>query len=172
MSYWLDSDVLIFAKDTIAPFGFAEFAGFWDLVHRNLEVGTVRITKRNYQEITEGREKEDELAKWLRLRKGPSVCVPPTKQVQAFATKIGDYVYSNQKFYERYRARFSQGADAWLVAQAAVEGGVVVTREISQPDCHAPKIPDLCIEFGVKFVSLIDLMKILANPTPTSRGKK
>jgi hypothetical protein len=169
VSYWLDSDVLIFAKDTIAPLGYAEFAGFWDMIQRNMESGTVRITKRNYQEITEGRAPDDELAKWLRLRKGPSIGVPPTKQVQAFVTKIGDYVYSTPHFYERHRTRFSQGADAFLIAQAAVEGGVVVTREQSNPECHAPKIPDLCNQFGVKFVSLTDLMKILASPTPSDK---
>jgi hypothetical protein len=112
------------------------------------------------------------LAKWLRLRKATGIGVRPSKEVQAFAAKIGDYVYSNPRFYERHRARFSRGADAWLIAQAAIEGGTVVTREVSQPECHAPKIPDLCIHFGVKFMSLIDLMKILGNQMAPSRGKK
>jgi len=81
-------------------------------------------------------------------------------------------VYTNPRFYERHRARFSQGADAWLIAQAAVEGGTVVTREVSQPECHAPKIPDLCIHFQVKFISLIELMKVLGNQERSTRGKK
>ncbi|MGD0786794.1 MAG: DUF4411 family protein [Terracidiphilus sp.] len=172
MSYWLDSDVLVFAKDTIAPIGYKEFAGFWELIERNMETGIIRITKRNFQEITEGRKTEDDLAKWLRPRKGAMIGVPPTKEVQAFAAKIGDYVYSTPKFYERHRARFSRGADAWLIAQAAVEGGIVVTREVSQPGCHAPKIPDLCIHFKVKFVSLIELMKILGSLESSPPGKK
>lgn len=172
MSYWLDSDVLVFAKDNIAPIGYKEFAGFWELIERNMESGIIRITKRNFQEITEGREKEDDLAKWLKSRKGATVGVPPTKEVQAFAAKIGDYVYSTPQFYERHRARFSRGADAWLIAQAAVEGGTVVTREVPQPHCHAPKIPDICAHFQVKILSLIDLMKILGNPEATKPGKK
>jgi hypothetical protein len=173
VSYWLDSDVLVFAKDNIAPIGYTEFAGFWELISRNMESGIIKITKRNFQEITEGRDTLDDLAKWLKPRKGAGIGVPPTKEVQAFAAKIGDYVYSNSRFYERHRARFSRGADAWLIAQAAVEGGTVVTREVSQPECHAPKIPDLCIHFQVKFLSLIELMKILGNlePAPRSRGK-
>jgi len=162
----------VYAKDEMAPLGYTEFAGFWDLLTRNMESGIIKITKRNYQEITEGRSTEDDLAKWIKLRKGAGVGVPPSKEVQAFASKIGDYVYTNPQYYERHRARFSKGADPWLVAQAAIEGGTVVTREISQPECHAPKIPDLCIHFGVKFVSLIDLMKILANPQPHPGRKK
>jgi hypothetical protein len=172
VSYWLDSDVLVFAKDTIAPIGYREFAGFWGLIEQNMESGIIRITKRNFQEITEGRDTEDDLAKWLKPRKGVRIGVPPSKEVQAFAAKIGDYVYSNPKFYERHRARFSRGADAWLIAQAAVEGGTVVTREVSQPECHAPKIPDLCIHFQVKFISLIELMKVLGNLERAPRGKK
>lgn len=172
MSYWLDSDVLVFAKDTIAPIGYREFAGFWEMIERNMESGIVRITKRNFQEITEGRDTEDDLAKWLKPRRGVSIGVPPNKEVQAFAAKIGDYVYSNPIFYERHRARFSRGADAWLIAQAAVDDGTVVTREVSQPESHAPKIPDLCSHFQVKCISLIDIMKILGNPERAPRGKK
>jgi len=172
VSYWLDSDVLVFAKDNIAPIGYKEFAGFWDLIERNMEAGIIRITKRNFQEITEGRDAEDDLAKWLKPRKGATIGVPPSKEVQAFAARIGDYVYSTPRFYERHRARFSRGADAWLIAQAAVEAGTVVTREIAQPNCHAPKIPDLCTYFQVKFISLIELMRVLGNPEPAPRRKK
>lgn len=169
MSYWLDSDVLVYAKDNIAPIGYAEF-GFWEMIERNMESGIIKITRFNFREITENREKDDELAKWLRIRKGVAVGVPPTKEVQAFVRKIADYVWTNPKFYQRHRERFSQGADPWLIAQAAVEGGTVVTREISQPECHAPKIPDLCLHFGVKFIPLMEMMRILGNQKP--RGKK
>jgi len=161
MSYWLDSDVLVYAKDNIAPFGYTDFSGFWNMIERNIASGSIKITKRNYQEIVDGRENKDELAKWLKNRKGEGVCVAPSKDVQAFAAKIGEYVFSNDHFYARHRNRFSGGADAWLIAQAAIEGGTVVTREVSHPEAHAPKIPDLCDHFGVKFITLIALMKIL-----------
>jgi len=167
VSYWLDSDVLVFAKDTIAPMGYADYAGFWALIERNMESGIIKITKMNFREIAEGRNREDELARWLRVRKGPGIGVPPTKEVQAFVTKIGDYVYSEQRFYQRHRDRFARGADPWLIAQAAIEGGTVVTREESRPMCHEPKIPDICIHFNVKFMSLIEMMKTLGNqPKP------
>ena len=162
-SYWLDSDVLVFAKDYIAPFGYTEYAGFWSVIERNITSGAIKITKRNFQEITEGRKADDDLAKWLRLQltKCSGVRVAPSKSVQAFAAKIGDYVYSETRFYARYRAKFSKGADAWLIAQAAIDDGTVVTREIPQPTSHQPKIPDLCQEFDVKLITLADLMKVL-----------
>jgi hypothetical protein len=170
-SYWLDSDVLVYAKDHIAPLGYEEFSGFWKLVERNIETGVVKITKRNYQEITEGRETEDELAKWLKIRKGNGVCVPPNKEVQESAAKIATYVYSSDQYYARYRTKWSNGADAWLIAQASVDSGIVVTREVAQPECHQPKIPDLCKQFDVKYINLIELMKTLGKPQP-STGKK
>jgi hypothetical protein len=159
--YWLDSDVLVFAKDQLAPIGYPAYSGFWTVMDASIKNGVVRITKRNYQEIVEGRDREDELARWLRLRRGPNVCVVPTREVQEFAADIGNYVFSNPRYYQRHCLRFAKGADAWLIAQAAVDRGVVVTREVSQPDSHDPKIPDLCHEFGVDVKSLIDLMKLL-----------
>lgn len=169
-SYWLDSDVLVYAKDHVAPFGYEEFSGFWKLVERNIETGVVKITKRNYQEITEGRATEDELAKWMKIRRGNGVCVPPTKEVQEFASRIATYVYSNDHYYSRYRTKWSNGADGWLIAQAAVDSGIVVTREVSNLVCHQPKIPDLCNQFGVKHINLMELMRTLGRPQ--SSGKK
>jgi hypothetical protein len=162
-SYWLDSDVLVWAKDNIAPFGYAEYAGFWSLIERNIANGTIKITKRNFKEITEGRKGDDELAKWLRLQlaKWPTVRISPSKSVQEFASKIGAYVYSESRFYARHRTRFSNGADAWLIAQAAIDTGTVVTREESAPLSHEPKIPDLCMHFDVKLATLNDLMRTL-----------
>lgn len=159
-SYWLDSDVLIFAKDNFAPFGVPS-VGFWNMLAPNIEKGVIKITRRNYKEMTEGRDKNDELAIWLRMRKKEHACVAPDKDVQAFVTKIGDYVYSNDLFLDRHRRRFSNGADPWLIAQAAVDHGTVVTREISQPLSRAPKIPDICKEFDVKFTTLLGVIKIL-----------
>lgn len=172
MSYWLDSDVLVYAKDNIAPFGYTDFSGFWSLIERNISSGNVKITKRNYQEIIEGRDIQDDLAKWLKRLKGEGVCVAPIKEVQEFARKIGDYVFSNDHYYARHRARFSRGADAWLIAQAAIEGGKVVTREVSAPAAHDPKIPDLCKHFGVSFITLIDLMRILGTQNFQPKRKK
>lgn len=172
MSYWLDSDVLVYAKDNVAPFGYTDFSGFWILIERNIASGNIKITKRNYKEIVEGRDVEDDLAKWLRRRKGDGICVAPIKEVQEFARKIADYVYSNDHYYPRHRTRFSKGADAWLIAQAAIEGGKVVTREVSAPESHDPKIPDLCKHFGVGFVTLTDLMKLLGTQESQIKRKK
>jgi len=162
-SYWLDSDVLVWAKDNVAPLGYAEYAGFWTLIERNIASGTIKITKRNFSEITDGRKGDDELAKWLKLQltKWPTVRVSPSKDVQEFAAKIAEYVYSDSRFWARHRARFSNGADAWVIAQAAVDDGTVVTREEPAPESHEPKIPDLCKHFGVRFLNLSDLMKLL-----------
>ena len=160
-SYWLDSDVLVFAKDNIAPFGVKALSGFWNLIESNVDAGVIKITKRNYREITEGREREDELAKWLKLRKGDHVCVAPNKDVQLFAGRIGDFVYSNSRYSARYRAEFSKGADAWLIAQAAVDHGTVVTREVPEPQSQKPKIPDVCKQFDVPWISLTNLMRTL-----------
>ncbi len=162
-SFWLDSDVLVYAKDEFAPLGYEEFIGFWLLLERKMSAGVIKITRANYKEITENRATDDELANWLKLQlsKGFHVSVAPSKEVQTFARDIGDYVYSNDRFVARHRARFSRGADAWLVAQAAVDEGTVVTREIPQPLAKAPKVPDICTHFDVKRCEFKELLRRL-----------
>ena len=87
--------------------------------------------------------------------------VPPSKSVQEFAAKIGEYIYSEDRFYARHRTRFSSGADPWITAQAAIDNGTVVTREEPAPTSHEPKIPDLCKHFDVKVINLSEIMKTL-----------
>jgi hypothetical protein len=45
-----------------------------------------------------------------------------------------------------------------LIAHAAVDGGRVVTLEISRPDSKKPKIPDVAAEFGVECINIWDLL--------------
>jgi hypothetical protein len=160
LSYWLDSDVLIFAKDNFAPFGVAQVS-FWKMLAPHIDKGTVRVTRMNYREMTEGRDKDDQLAIWLRTRKREFACVSPSKEVHDLVTRIGDYVYANDLFLDRYRRRFSFGADPWLIAQAGVDKGIIVTRETSQPLSRDPKIPDICKHFDVKLTTLVELIRVL-----------
>jgi len=41
------------------------------------------------------------------------------------------------------------------------EKGTVVTQETAEPLSKRPKIPDICKQFDVKWISLMELMKTL-----------
>jgi hypothetical protein len=52
--------------------------------------------------------------------------------------------------------RGGKHADSFVIAKAAVENRIVVTME--QPRPHSVKIPNICDQFGVRWLSLEDFM--------------
>jgi hypothetical protein len=175
IEFWLDSDVLIWSKDNAYRLNAPHAKHFWQLLERGLEEGLIKITRRNFVEMTEGRDKiTDELAIWLQTqqeRSPKNVGVSPSKEVQQFAKAIGAYIYSNPVFLLRWNNEFSRGADSWLIAQAAVNKAVVITRETTlQPNAKRPIIPNLCKYYGVTFMSMFDMLdqleSALSKPLP------
>ncbi|MFQ5827189.1 MAG: DUF4411 family protein, partial [Dehalococcoidia bacterium] len=53
---------------------------------------------------------------------------------------------------------FLSGADPWVIAHAKALGGRVVTFEKPEPISTKPKLPDVAGEFGVKCISLWDML--------------
>jgi hypothetical protein len=159
---WLDSDVLIWSKDNAFRFNAPHAKDFWSVLERGIDDGLVRITRRNFWEMTNGRNKKDELAIWLQTRQErcpKHVGVSPSKEVQELAGNIGAYVFAHPRFLPHWRIEFSKGADAWLIAQAAVDRALVVTRETNlTPDAQKPKIPNLCKHYNVGFINMFDML--------------
>jgi len=59
--------------------------------------------------------------------------------------------------------RSSNATDPWVIAEAMVAGAVVVTDEISNPNRRLtipPKIPDVCNDLHVDWVSPIDFLAL------------
>lgn len=157
--YWIDSDVLIWSKDNAFRFDAPHAKAFWNTIQLAIENESAMMTKRNYAEMTKNRKPDDRLMQWLKLHYRPTICVPATKGVQDFAKKIGDDCYNNPHFLLRWNIEFSRGADAWLIAQAAVSHGIVVTRESNlTPDARKPKIPNLCKLYNVEWMNMYDML--------------
>jgi hypothetical protein len=128
----------------------------------------IKMPRRVYKEITENRSSQDELAQWLVRR--DVLGTPSTKEIQEFANKIGAHVFGGASRYRLEHAlRFSNGADPWLVAHAAVDGGAVVTREKPEPASKKPKVPDICVEFKVKWVHFPKFIYCLENNVSPDR---
>ena len=172
--YWLDSDVLIWSKNNAYRLNAPHAKHFWHLLERGLEEGLIKITRRNFLEIMKGRdkkgkkkgerdeEKPDELAIWLQHQQERSprnVGVSPDPEVERLAKSIGAYIYGNKDFVIRWVHEFARGADTWLIAQASISNGIVVTRETTlRPDAKRPIIPNLCDYYDVAFVSMFDML--------------
>jgi hypothetical protein len=130
--FWIDSDVLIWSKNNAYRFFAPHSAQFWYLLARGFQEGVTRLTRRNFKEIMEGRDPKDPLVPWMQTqqeRAPKHVGVSPSTEVEDLAKEIGAYVYSNPRFETCWQNEFARGADAWLIAQASVNDGIVVTRE-------------------------------------------
>lgn len=154
--YWIDSNVLISAKD--GPYRFSINPGFWAALDKHAKGGEIRVSKLVYNEIVQDGPK-DELANWLKSRRANGFCVPPDKQVQHRFTAIAEHV---QKNYAPHQAAvFLRVADPWVIAHALATSGVVVTFESNQPGAKKVKIPNVCHSMNVPFVNLYDMLEAL-----------
>jgi len=165
VDFWLDSDVQINAKEGELAFDIAP--RFWANLDYHVAAGRVSSPVKVYEELTTEFH-DDELAAWARARKDTHY-LPPDDAVYAALTRVADYVVAT--YAKAFADTFLDGADPWLVAYAMAYGGSVVTRETTanQPNPSRAtnrveskvKIPNICHHFGVRLVSLSDMLREL-----------
>ena len=110
-----------------------------------------------YAELTE--DKNDALADWARANRDV-LFREASQKVQEQYNEIADYV--NEHYEEPHAKEFLKGADGWLVAHAAVEGGQIVTweRRVGAMQRNSKvKIPDVADHFDVKCVKIWEMTK-------------
>jgi hypothetical protein len=154
--YWIDSNVLITAKD--GPFRFSIAPVFWKTLDNQAQLGRIRVSKMVYDEIVKDGP-DDELAKWIKSRRAEGFCVTPDQSVQVQLRKIADHVQAHYRTHQA--AKFLSDADPWVIAHALASNGIVVTFETFQPDAKKVKMPNVCNAMGVPFKNLYDMMQEL-----------
>lgn len=154
--YWLDSNVLITAKN--GPFRFSFAQAFWDALAEQAIRGRVRASKMVYEEIVKD-DREDEVSRWLKQRRLNGLCVTPSRSVQINFRVIADHVHSRYRLHQA--AKFLAGADPWVIAHASDDNGAVVTFETYQANSQRVKIPNVCNDHGVQWMNLYDMIEEL-----------
>lgn len=155
--YWLDANVFITSKNT--AYGFDIAPGFWKSIEQKAAEGTIGTSAFVYREIID--RTDDDLADWLRAHKDLNFCVEPSLDSQLIYADIANHVISGD-YSQREAARFLNGADPWLIAQAKSDGGSVVTLEaLAGPGTTKVKIPNICQQFGVPFINTYQLLRAL-----------
>lgn len=143
MAYLLDANVFIQAKNL--HYGFDFCPAFWDWIDEGHAAGTVSSIEKVGDELVGG---GDDLAAWARQRTDsfflkPDAPVVPSLQVTS--------AWANGAGYEPAAvSTFLQVADYYLVAHAHAHDHVVVTHEIAANSTKRIKIPNACIDLGVK----------------------
>ena len=149
--YCLDSNTLIEAKN--GPYGMDFAPGFWTWLDRQFSEGRVYSVLEVYRELA---DYGDELSEWVRARE--AFFVEPSEPVQAAYAKIASWI--SDTYPPQNASKFLDGADPWIIAQAMVDGSVVVTHEKpAGPGSKTPKIPDTCDRFGVAWIDLFRLLR-------------
>lgn len=155
-AFWIDANVLITAKN--GPFRFGLAPAFWKAIDEHSKAGSICQSKLVYDEIVRN-VPDDELAKWLRVRRTQGFCITPGRSVQQSFQRVADHVQG--KYSRHHAAVFLQVADPWVVAHALDDKGAVVTFESKQPNAKKVKIPNVCEALGVRYVDLYDMLEEL-----------
>jgi len=154
--FWIDSDVLIQAKNSWYAFDIAP--SFWKALESSIANDRLRSPLAVWTELKKG---GDDLFKWADSLKD-KFFVAPEKPVQTTLTSIGKYVTDN--YVEPHCGDFLSGADPWLIAHAKADHGIVITHEgLKQPDDKKGKvkIPNVCQEFDVECQKLDFMLRQL-----------
>lgn len=147
-SYLIDSDVLITAKNSYYAFGICP--GFWSSLLHGHSHGHLHSIDRFRQELLRGRRDED-LVQWVRESvPGDFFLASDGDEIVAAYGRIIRWATDNPQYRDAAKARFTGGADGWLVAHGMATGKTVITNEESSPNSlNKIKLPDACHAFSV-----------------------
>jgi hypothetical protein len=166
-SYLLDANVFITAKNQHYRFDFC--TGFWSWIedcHAKDLVYSVSKVKKELQNA----DKFDLARKWAEQMPS-SFFLPDESEAHVMANyaKLMNWANENAQYMQKAKDEFALGtnADAFLIARAITDGRVIVSHETQkQPDVKARiPIPNAANAFGVKVISIFDLLSGHANPT-------
>lgn len=156
--YVIDSNVLMQAHRLY--YAFPICPGFWDALLQQHNVGRIVSVDKVRAEVQPG----DALYNWVQDSAPPSffASTQETTVTGNFAVLVA-WVQGQTQFMEAAKEEFAQVADGWLVAYAQTrEDHIVVTMEEHAP--HAKKkvpLPNLCIQFGVRYTDTFTMLKDL-----------
>lgn len=153
--YIIDTNILITANNLQYPLDI--MPKFWDLLLEKGGNKTVLIDRVKSELLAGG----DLLSEWVADNCDSFInkTVNDTKVVNVYSSLIQD-VQNNDQYFESAKQEFASVADSWICAHALAYNYVVVTLERYQPDAKKRiLIPNICKQYGIKYISLIDYIR-------------
>ncbi len=151
--FWLDTNS--FVRPYREAYRFATAPRFWEFLEQQSKEQVIASSKLVLQELAN--DDPDELGVWAKQQEEVLFLVP-TEAVQQAFRQIAESVKNNKQYKVYWVHKFLGGADPWIIAHAKALGGRVVTFEKPEPQAKRPKIPDVAEPFGVKCISLWDML--------------
>ena len=157
--YWLDADSLI--RPHREAYQFDMVRPFWDFLESKARDGIIASPEIVLdKELISNSKNTDPLQEWGKGLKG-ILFLPIEDQIQVCYSQVVDYVQNCGKYKQQWVASFLDGADPWVVAYPMAKGGNIVTFEKPQPSAKRPKIPDIADHFGLRPLTLYEMLKEL-----------
>ena len=152
MAYLLDTNAFIEAKRRWYGFDFCP--AYWDWLDEANATHKVFSIEKVADELVAG---DDELVPWTRDRLG-TLFLKPDNRVLASLSSISRW--ATRGIYEAAAGSvFLEAADSYLVAHAHAHGFTVVTHEKVASSPRLVKIPNACVEMGVKYVNTFEMLR-------------
>jgi peptidoglycan/xylan/chitin deacetylase (PgdA/CDA1 family) len=124
--------------------------GYWTELDKLIVSGDLRATEEVREEIA---KKHDEILEWAKQR--PTLFVPIDEEIQELVREI---LTEHRQIIDSRRGR--SGADPWVIALAMMNSCAVITMEDRSYSDSRPRIPDVCEAYGIKWLSVVDLIRI------------
>lgn len=156
--YVLDANVFIEAKNKY--YGFDICPGFWTSLIDFNNAKRVYCIDRICDELV---KQDDEIKDWVDNR-SPDTFFKGTrdqKVVDSFQAMV-QWVYAEVQFSLAAKTEFASVADGWVLAYAHANDLTVVTHEEYAPEVKRKvPMPNVCVEFDIKFVNTFEMLRDL-----------
>jgi len=152
VAYLLDTDVFIQAKNL--HYGFDFCPAFWSWIDEEYAAGTVLSIEKVGDELKAG---ADDLALWATAR--PEFFLKPDSAIVPSLQAVSRWV-SSGAYPAAAVSTFLQVADYYLIAHAHAHQHIVVTHEVAAHGTKKIKIPNACIDMGVKCMTPFEMLRL------------
>lgn len=152
----MDANTYIQAKNFHYNMSFCP--AYWDWLDQQFNNGEIASIEIVYDELTDG---NDELATWVKERKDQFIGISDD-QTQEKYIEIVNFVMEMEDKKQQHKDTFLEKADPWLIAKALATDATIITHEVlDPPNSTKVKIPNICQEFGVGYMSAYELLERL-----------
>ncbi|MET0119257.1 MAG: DUF4411 family protein [Sedimenticola sp.] len=126
------------------------FPGVWEKVDELIDDGKIISVDDVYEELS---SKDDDIYKWAGIRN--HIFKELDDAIQESAIEI---LSTHSNLIDLKNKKSS--ADPFLIATARIHGGIVVTEEDFSGGHHSSKIPDVCRDYKMGCINLLDMLRL------------
>ena len=132
--------------------------GFWQCLSHYFHSSQLLVIDRVRDEILS----PPELLRWVEQDLGGLFLSTTTQPVINAYGQMMEWVRENNQFMPAALSEFARVADGWLAAYSKVNGAVVVTNEVFDPNVRRRvPLPNLCEQFHVRYINTYEMLREL-----------